>query len=229
MGDEKCWGTNPGSAVPVGLVSFLHRDPAMNHRAIVGCPGGTKIRRQEGGMRRRVVSGPDQSGGGPPQFKTLEHFQQSCSAGLRSERRRSFCPWASFRLSYRVRGTCAFAKASPKDKNPRRPPLHLCCQCSSARHQAADESGAFGCAGGHRHRWGKLKAWVGRRRRAEDCAPYHSPVTGRGFGGLRVPGSGRRQMEISANCKQFKPPCSGGYGGGDKFLPIPFYTPPALG
>ena len=61
----------------------------------------------------------------------LEHFHQSCSAGLRSERRRSFCPWASFRLSYRVCGTCAFAKASPKGKNPRRPALHLFCQCCS--------------------------------------------------------------------------------------------------
>ena len=86
-------------------------------------------------MGRRVVSGPDQSGGGPPQSKTLEHFQQSCSAGLRSERRRSFCPWASFRLSYRVRGTCAFAEASPKGKNPRRPALPLFCQCSKYRDQ----------------------------------------------------------------------------------------------
>ena len=128
-------------------------------------------------MGRRVVSGPDQSGGGPPQSKTLEHFQQSCSA-------RRYEPGAS---------------------------------------------GALGCAGGHRHGWGKLKAWVGRRRRAADCAPYHAPVTGRGFGGLWLSGSGRRQMEISTICKQFEPPCVGGCGGGDKFLSIPFYTPPALG
>ena len=39
----------------------------------------------------------------------LGHFQQSGSAGWRAERRRSFCPWASFWLSYRVQSTCAFA------------------------------------------------------------------------------------------------------------------------
>jgi len=72
----------------------------------------------------------------PRRFPGLEHFHQSCSAGLRSERRRSFCPWASFQLSYRVHGTCAFAKASPKGKNPRRPPLHLFCQCSSLQRLA---------------------------------------------------------------------------------------------
>ncbi len=44
---------------------------------------------------------------------------------------RSFWPWASFRLSYRVFQTCAFAKASPKSKNPRRPTPHLFCQCSN--------------------------------------------------------------------------------------------------
>ena len=44
---------------------------------------------------------------------------------------RSFWPWASFRLSYRVFQTCAFAKASPKSKNPRRPTPHLSCQCSN--------------------------------------------------------------------------------------------------
>jgi len=71
VGGEKCWGTNPDSAVPVGLVSFLRRQPAMNRRAIVGCPGGTQTRRRTAGMGRRVVSCPDQSGGGPPQSKTL--------------------------------------------------------------------------------------------------------------------------------------------------------------
>jgi len=38
-------------------------------------------------------------------------------------------------------------------------------------------------------------AWVGRRRRAADCAPYHAPVTGRGFGGLRLPGAAKRTTE----------------------------------
>ena len=29
-----------------GLISFLRGDPAMNHRAIFGCPGGTQTRRR---------------------------------------------------------------------------------------------------------------------------------------------------------------------------------------
>ena len=43
---------------------------------------------------------------------------------------RSFGFPASFRLSYRVFQTCAFAEASPETQNPRCPSLHLFCQCS---------------------------------------------------------------------------------------------------
>jgi hypothetical protein len=34
--DGKCRGTNSGSAVRPGLVSFLHRDPAMNQISLRG-------------------------------------------------------------------------------------------------------------------------------------------------------------------------------------------------
>ena len=44
---------------------------------------------------------------------------------------RSFWVWASFRLSYRVVQTCAFAKASPKPKNPRSEWLHYFLKRSS--------------------------------------------------------------------------------------------------
>ena len=45
--------------------------------------------------------------------------------------RRSVWTWASFRLSYRVLGTCALAEASPKSKNPRRPSPHVFGQCAN--------------------------------------------------------------------------------------------------
>ncbi|MEI6078987.1 MAG: hypothetical protein WCS94_25665, partial [Verrucomicrobiota bacterium] len=37
--------------------------------------------------------------------------------------------------------TCVFAKASPKIKNPRRPSLHLFCQCSNSRSEAPRSEG----------------------------------------------------------------------------------------
>jgi hypothetical protein len=48
---------------------------------------------------------------------------------------RSFCFLSSFRLSYRVAdGTCAFAEASPKTKNPHGTSPYLFGQCSAAAH-----------------------------------------------------------------------------------------------
>jgi hypothetical protein len=61
----------------------------------------------------------------------LEHFHQSCSDKLEIRWTAVFLAFACVSAQLQgCHGTCAFAEALPKAKNPRGSSLHLFCQCS---------------------------------------------------------------------------------------------------
>jgi len=99
----------------------------------------------------------------------LEHFHQSCSDELRIRWTAVFLAFGCVSAQLQgCHGTCAFAEALPKAKNPRGSSLHLFCQCSR---------GILG---------------ESKKRRSSSASTLLEVSRGSDLGGLFFPGAARR-------------------------------------